>query len=579
MKKQISNPAFQNNEECALALFNYLYKTGAIEGSEDDRIAILHDINNLRGREWLDIVERNLKTKPFFDYIGGAEFTEDEFIFDRGVSPDVFLKAVFNREFSENTSFLQVRDLLDQNGFQDLWDFSVDDLDEAVANLDDDKWLLAVSFYEDNGYFVRVFEVTDEIARRFERVLANENDYNNSAPKHSSLSKHQIFGFSEISSEGYAGGNESRTWLFGSRQECIDAAYESYCSAWKEFEESGLIENGLDENENGILSREEFSSKMHYNKYVFILLPDSLVAFELFEQEVELEATQQISNDRLSTLLHNSIICLEEYGCDGAQLEADIGITSEEYDVVMDDNTSYESEPTKHVKEEGIPVVQNLINAVVAYAGDNLWTDNDMLDALTSLGVAYEDFCHAGMGAFVESYFFDESAKEEALKSEDKPSYAPWREFSLSRKECDDFVDKMISTIRGMGIDEGSGYYGLKSFSLGDEQFNLYCEISKEQEDGDIYYTVYYAVEYDGGDTIFSDWRHTEIMDSEELKNIVFEIASNDYTQSVKDYIEKANNDRPSLSSQIESASSRAAGVNDSENHCNHIDDRTGHGL
>lgn len=44
-----------------------------------------------------------------------------------------------------------------------------------------------------------------------------------------------------------------------------------------------------------------------------------------------------MTNERLMTLLHNAIICLEEYGCDGEQLEFDLGITEEEYAKVMED--------------------------------------------------------------------------------------------------------------------------------------------------------------------------------------------------------------------------------------------------
>ena len=42
-----------------------------------------------------------------------------------------------------------------------------------------------------------------------------------------------------------------------------------------------------------------------------------------------------MTNERLNTLLYNAIICLEEYGCDGKQLELDIGITEEEYEKIM----------------------------------------------------------------------------------------------------------------------------------------------------------------------------------------------------------------------------------------------------
>lgn len=112
--------------------------------------------------------------------------------------------------------------------------------------------------------------------------------------------------------------------------------------------------------------------------------------------------------------------------------------------------------------------------------------------------------------------------------------YAAWKEFSLSKEECDNFVDLMVGNIRGIGIDEGSGYAGLKSFELYGEQFNLYCEISKEQEDGDIHFAVYYALEFDEGDTLWSDWAYTETFDIDELKKVIFDIANADYTKDVQ---------------------------------------------
>ena len=43
-----------------------------------------------------------------------------------------------------------------------------------------------------------------------------------------------------------------------------------------------------------------------------------------------------MTNERLIALLYNAIMCLEEYGCDGEQLESDIGITEEEYKEIME---------------------------------------------------------------------------------------------------------------------------------------------------------------------------------------------------------------------------------------------------
>ena len=44
-----------------------------------------------------------------------------------------------------------------------------------------------------------------------------------------------------------------------------------------------------------------------------------------------------MTNERLKVLLHNAIICLEEYGCEGEQLQDDLGITEEEYNETMED--------------------------------------------------------------------------------------------------------------------------------------------------------------------------------------------------------------------------------------------------
>lgn len=162
---------FKSNEECALALFEYLKAKGSIEGAEYDRETILHDINNLRGREWLDVIERNINTKPFFDYINGAEYPWDEFVYGSGIAPDVFLKAVLNEDFPENTTFEEVRSVLDKNGYKELWDYPTDEIDEVLGSLSEDLWFIAVDFYEGGGHFARIFEITQEMADRFESFL------------------------------------------------------------------------------------------------------------------------------------------------------------------------------------------------------------------------------------------------------------------------------------------------------------------------------------------------------------------------------------------------------------------------
>lgn len=178
--------AFYSNEDCAIALFHHLKNTGKIEGSVYDYETILHDINNLRGAERLQILDRNHTTKPFFDHIGLAEFFDDAFAFDKAVSPDVFLKVTVGQDFPEQTSFSVVRDVLDENGLSELWDYPTDEIDEATNNLGDNMYLLAVSFYESDGYFARVFEITDEMAKRFWRL----KDIAKGLDDHASL-KHQ----------------------------------------------------------------------------------------------------------------------------------------------------------------------------------------------------------------------------------------------------------------------------------------------------------------------------------------------------------------------------------------------------
>lgn len=165
---------FTSNEDCAIALFRHLKNIGEIEGSDSDRATILHDINNLRGSEWLQTLERNQITKPFFDYIGFPEFFGDEFVCSQAISPRLFLTITVGQDYPEETSFDEVRDVLDEHGFSELWDYPTDEIDEATNNLGDDMYLMAVSFYEPDGYFTRVFEITEEMAEKFWRYPDKE---------------------------------------------------------------------------------------------------------------------------------------------------------------------------------------------------------------------------------------------------------------------------------------------------------------------------------------------------------------------------------------------------------------------
>lgn len=124
----------------------------------------------------------------------------------------------------------------------------------------------------------------------------------------------------------------------------------------------------------------------------------------------------------------------------------------------------------------------------------------------------------------------------DAFGMETEHEYADWKPYTLSHAACGRVVDTALSTIRGVGIDAGSGYYGLKSFESCGDRFNLFFEICKLVDEGtnQPYYSIYYAVEFDEGDTLFSDWASTETLDLEALKNSVFEIANTDFSEAIE---------------------------------------------
>ena len=49
--------------------------------------------------------------------------------------------------------------------------------------------------------------------------------------------------------------------------------------------------------------------------------------------------------------------------------------------------------------------LQNLMNAVAEFGLASAWTDNDIIEALTQLGVTRADFERHGKGDFVKSYY------------------------------------------------------------------------------------------------------------------------------------------------------------------------------
>jgi len=155
---------FNNNEECAEALYSYLLVHNPDDCKYCSENDILLDINNLRGNEWLEIIDRNSDTRCFFDYIGLSEFHSISFVHGKAISPDMFLKTIFGKDFGENPTYDEVRSTLDNNGYDNLWDYSVEDMDEATINND---YLIAVAFYEPDGYSARLFELTEDMADKF----------------------------------------------------------------------------------------------------------------------------------------------------------------------------------------------------------------------------------------------------------------------------------------------------------------------------------------------------------------------------------------------------------------------------
>jgi len=97
---------------------------------------------------------------------------------------------------------------------------------------------------------------------------------------------HMIYGVSVVNSDGYIDGTDSRVYPVPSCEAACEKAYEEYESTWAEFEDIGLLNNGLDSKGNEKLSKDEFIKEFKESKYVVILLHDSRVQFEYFEAEL-----------------------------------------------------------------------------------------------------------------------------------------------------------------------------------------------------------------------------------------------------------------------------------------------------
>jgi len=105
----------------------------------------------------------------------------------------------------------------------------------------------------------------------------------------------------------------------------------------------------------------------------------------------------------------------------------------------------------------------------------------------------------------------------------------------------DEIVEDMVDNVRGFGIDKGCGYYELKTFDVDGEKFELVGEVFKDKDEltGNPYYGVYWFVGYYDGDTLFSDYLHTEELSLDEVKAVVKDLYERDFSEDVKKELEQ----------------------------------------
>lgn len=173
------SPSFNDNDECALALFNYLVSIGEAKPVDYDIYAqILHDINNLRGYEWLESLPRNTETEAIFAYLspepvvfhGDGAVLEDTFVFDISISPELYWEIATGEKGVVISNLDELRDKLDKFGLGEVWDYPMSDVDEAVEN---NEHLVIVEAGEISSFpntECRIFEVTDEMLDRCQGV-------------------------------------------------------------------------------------------------------------------------------------------------------------------------------------------------------------------------------------------------------------------------------------------------------------------------------------------------------------------------------------------------------------------------
>ncbi len=175
---------FESNEECAEALYRYLIEHGHITAKEPfvQGNNILHDINNLRGHEWLELLPRNAETEAFFAYLDPEYVQKMIDANDKEGNVFIFIESIPLGEYWELatgesgvtvTSLDALRVMLDKAGPGEVWDYPMEDIDEAMAN---NEHLVVVEDLNGDTAEWRVFEVTDEMYERYEKMYGPTTD-------------------------------------------------------------------------------------------------------------------------------------------------------------------------------------------------------------------------------------------------------------------------------------------------------------------------------------------------------------------------------------------------------------------
>lgn len=109
------------------------------------------------------------------------------------------------------------------------------------------------------------------------------------------------------------------------------------------------------------------------------------------------------------------------------------------------------------------------------------------------------------------------------------------------RRTLDETVEDMVENIRGIGIDQGSGYFELNTFEVDGEKFELVGEVFKDidTDTKNPYYGIYYFVGHYDGDTLLSDYLHTKDLSLNEVKVVIKDLYERDFTEDVKKELER----------------------------------------